>query len=103
MSARPHEIPDCSFAEIAVALHAETRYYAETDERLELLTHKLAIAGLSENTCARLLADAERQRDLVVAAFRLFRAMCDHEEAIRSIIEPKHVMARVQNAMEARQ
>lgn len=85
-----HNLPAASFADIAVALFEETRHYADSNERLEVLTERLAITGLSEATRERILGDAIRHAELMAAAHKIFRAMCDHEEAIRVLIEGEH-------------
>lgn len=80
-------LPSASFAEIAVALFEDARYCAENNERMEVLAERLTIAGITESTRDRILAEATRRADLSAAAHAWFRAMCGHEAAIRDLIE----------------
>lgn len=79
-------LPQTSFAEIAVALFEEARHYERSNEDVDELAGRLARAGLSAETTARITAAAQRQAQLVTDAHRLFRAMCEHEAAIRRLI-----------------
>jgi hypothetical protein len=79
------DLPDTSFADIAIALLIEAQGYASNNGQLEILTHKMCIAGLNETVAARIYQDKLRQ---AAAAHKLFKATVEHEAAIRRIIAP---------------
>jgi hypothetical protein len=83
------DLPQTSFAEIAIGLFEEAKHYEQSNESLDELAGRLARAGLSGETRQRIMKQAQRQAQLVADAHVLFRAMCEHEAAIRRIIAPK--------------
>jgi len=103
------KLPEATFAEIAVALLEEANHYAGQRTELEVLSHRLAMAGLSESTRDRLMAEKLRQFDLIADAHKVMRALCDHEEEIRAIIGrptaviipwPKRAVARLRDMIQ---
>lgn len=79
-------LPDDSFADIAVALFEETRQYAESNERLTVLAERLQIAGLSQVTRDRIVNDAMIQAQRIVSAYKIMRALSEHEAKIRVLL-----------------
>lgn len=79
-------LPETSFAEIAVMLREVANHHADNNGPLEVLAHKLSIAGLNDELARRLIADAKRCAELLGHAHMLMKAMCEHEAEIRRLI-----------------
>lgn len=85
-------LPETSFAEIAVMLREVANHHADNNGPLEVLAHKLSIAGLNEELARRLIADARHRAELLGHAHVLMKAMCEHEAEIRRLIAPPAIV-----------
>lgn len=80
------QLPEASFAEMAVALRLQT--VLETDGMTELTAK--ALQWLSGDAAERIIADAQRHADLMFAAHAFFKAACEREDQIRGLFaEPQ--------------
>ncbi len=81
------ELPQASFAEIAVALLEECKNYAKQNTDIEVLSHKMAMAGLNEEIRASMIADRVRHIEMLADAHKVMRALADHEDEIREMLK----------------
>lgn len=80
------QLPDTSFAELAVVLREVANHHADNNLPLEVLTVRMSLVGMNDELARRLIADAQRRSELIGHAHMLFKAMCEHEDVIRRMI-----------------
>lgn len=73
-----------SFVDIAVALNIAARDAVLVAQRDEFTAHKI---GLFEATAAHIVAERNRQAELIGEAHRIFKALMPLENTIRAVIE----------------
>jgi hypothetical protein len=83
------QLPEASFADIAVALREQTM--RESGVLTDLAKTAIKI-GLEPDTCNRMIADAQRHADLIFAAHTFFKTACEpgREAQVRGMFAEPH-------------